>query len=175
VSASHVSGLQIELIELLAPFIVVEKIHDKFAACNIDQVTNWSHPMNLGHHVESYRFWDIVTQWARETLQHEHIIARVMAKGVIRDGLRVQSVDPKWMNKGTFELRGLPYVGYVAKDGQLPIFIRASALNHLRDIVENAAVPNPDILFEEFVMKQDFRTWLDHADISPPLFWFDAN
>ena len=25
--------------------------------------------MNLAHHVESYRFWDIVTQWARESLQ----------------------------------------------------------------------------------------------------------
>ena len=51
--------------------------------------------MNLGHHVESYRFWDIVTQWARETLQHEIVVARALAKGVVRDGLRAQSVDPK--------------------------------------------------------------------------------
>lgn len=131
--------------------------------------------MNLGHHVESYRFWDIVTQWARETVQHEHVIARALAKGVLRDGLRAQSVDSKWTNKGTFELRGLPFVGYVAKDGSLPIFIRSSALQHLRDIVENAATPDPQVLFEEFVTKQDFLAWLTQARLNPPSFWFQAN
>jgi hypothetical protein len=131
--------------------------------------------MNLGHHVESYRFWDIVTQWARETLQHEHIVARVLAKGVVRDGLRVQSVDSKWANKGTFELRGLPFVGYVAKDGNLPIFIRSSALIHLREVVENAATPDAQVLFEEFVTKQDFLTWLTQAGVKAPSFWFQAS
>jgi hypothetical protein len=133
--------------------------------------------MNLGHHVESYRFRDIVTQWARETLQHEHehIVARVLAKGVVRDGLRAQSVDSKWTNKGTFELRGLPFVGYVAKDGNLPIFIRSSALNHLREIVENAATPDAQILFEEFVTKQDFLAWLTQAGVNPPSFWFQVS
>jgi hypothetical protein len=81
--------------------------------------------MNLGHHVESYRFWDIVTQWASESMQHEQIVARALAKGVVRDGLRLQSIDPKWVNKGTFELLGPPYVGYVAQDGNIPIFIRS--------------------------------------------------
>lgn len=131
--------------------------------------------MNLGQHVESYRFWDVVTQWARETLQHEHIVARVLARGVVRDGLRVQSVDSKWANKGTFELRGLPFVGYVAKDGNLPIFIRSSALNHLREIVENAATPDAQVLFEEFVTKQDFLTWLTQAGVKAPSFWFQAS
>jgi hypothetical protein len=131
--------------------------------------------MNLGHHVESYRFWDIVTQWARETLQHEHIVARVLAKGVVRDGLRAQSVDSKWTSKGTFELRGLPLVGYVAKDGNLLIFIRSSALNHLREIVENAATPDAEILFEEFVTKQDFLAWLVQAGLNPPSFWFQVS
>lgn len=131
--------------------------------------------MNLGHHVESYRFWDIVTQWARETLQHEHVIARAMAKGVVRDGLRVQSVDAKWTNQGTFELRGLPLVGYVAKDGHLPIFIRSSALKHLRAIVENAAIPDAQVLFEEFVTKQDFLAWLTQVEVNPPSFWFQVN
>lgn len=130
--------------------------------------------MNLGHHVESYRFWDIVTQWARETLQHEHVVARALAKGVVRDGLRVQSVDSKWTNKGTFELRGLPLVGYVAKDGHLPIFIRSSALNHLRSIVENATTPDAQILFEEFVTKQDFLAWLKQVGANPPSFWFEV-
>ena len=134
-----------------------------------------AHSVNLGHHVESYRFWDIVTQWARETLQHEHVIARALAKGVVRDGLRAQSVDSKWANRGTFELRGLPFVGYVARDGQLPIFIRSSALKHLRDIVENAATPDAQALFEEFVTKQDFLTWLTQVGLNPPSFWFQGN
>ena len=128
--------------------------------------------MNLGHHVESYRFWDIVTLWAMETLQHEHVVARALAKGVVRDGLRAQSVDPQWKSSGTFELRGLPYVGYVAKDGQIPIFIRSSALKHLHDVVENAATPDAQVLYEEFVTKQDFRAWLDQAGIAAPSFWF---
>jgi hypothetical protein len=131
--------------------------------------------MNLGHHVDSYRFWDIVTQWARETLQHEHVVARAMAKGVVCDGLRVQSVDSKWANKGTFELRGLPFVGYVAKDGKLPIFIRSSALKHLRDIVEKAATPDPQLVFDEFVTKHDFLTWLTQIGVNPPSFWFEAS
>ena len=130
--------------------------------------------MNLGHHVESFRFWDIVTQWARETLQHEHVVARVLAKGVVRDGLRAQSVDARWVNKGTFELRGLPFVGFVAKDGQLPLFIRSTALHHLREIVESAATPDPQLLFEEFVTQQDFLAWLNQTGVNPPSFWFQA-
>jgi len=72
-------------------------------------------------------------------------------------------------------LRGLPFVGYVAKDGNLPIFIRSSALNHLREIVDNAATPDAQVLFEEFVTKQDFLTWLKQAGVNPPSFWFHAN
>ena len=49
--------------------------------------------MDLGQYVESYRFWDVVVLWGRETLQHEYVAARAMARGVVRDGLRVQSVD----------------------------------------------------------------------------------
>lgn len=131
--------------------------------------------MHLGHHVESYRFWDIVSQWARETLQHEHVIARVLAKGVVRDGLRVQSVDPKWVDKGTFELRGQPLVGYVAKDGNVPIFIRSSALNHLQEIVGHAATPDAQLLFEEFVTQQDFLAWLTQQGVNPPSFWFQVD
>jgi hypothetical protein len=131
--------------------------------------------MNLGHHVDSYCFWDLITQWARETLQHEHVVARAMAEGVVCDGLRVQSVDSKWANKGTFELRGLPFVDYVAKDGKLPIFIRSSALKHLRDIVEKAATPDPQLVFDEFVTKQDFLTWLTQIGVNPPSFWFEAS
>lgn len=129
--------------------------------------------MDLGHHIESFRFWDLVTQWARETLQHEHIVARALAKGVLRDGLRAQSVDARWASQGTFELRGLPIVGYVARDGALPIFIRSSALEHLRSIVEKAAIPNPQLLFEEFITQQDFKAWLVQSNLALPAFWFD--
>lgn len=130
--------------------------------------------MVLSRHVESYRFWEVVTQWARERLQHEHVVARVLAKGVVREGLRVQSVDPRWTNAGTFELRGAPLVGYVAREGALPIFIRATALTHLTQVVERAAVPEPQALFEEFITKQDFHAWLVQSDIPGPSFWFEA-
>jgi hypothetical protein len=130
--------------------------------------------MVLSQHVESFRFWDVVTQWAQERLEHEIVIARVMARGVVRDGLRVQSVDPRWTNPGTFELRGAPLVGYVACEGGLPIFIRSSALVHLRHVVEKAATPDPQALAEEFVTKQDFLAWLAHSKLPVPSFWFAA-
>lgn len=130
--------------------------------------------MLLSQQVESYRFWEVVTQWAEEKVQHPNVVARVLAKGVIRDGLRVQSVDPTWSALGTFELRGAPLVGYVAREGAFPVFIRASALAHLRSIVERATTPEPQVLFEEFVTKQDFLAWLNRADIAPPAFWFEG-
>lgn len=130
-------------------------------------------PSFLSQQVESYRFWEVVAQWAEETVQHPNIVARVLAKGVLRDGLRVQSVDPKWSAPGTFELRGAPLVGYVAREGALPVFIRASALAHFRGIVERAATPDPQALFEEFVTKQDFLAWLGRAGMAPPAFWFE--
>jgi hypothetical protein len=123
--------------------------------------------------VESYRFWEVATQWAQDRLQHEQVIARVMARGVIRDGLRVQSVDPRWVDPGTFELHG-PIVGYVGRQGALPIFIRRSALTHLTAVVERAVVPDPHRLYEEFVTKQDFGAWLEQQGLEKPSFWFAA-
>ncbi|MFM9879514.1 MAG: hypothetical protein ACKVOO_03780 [Burkholderiaceae bacterium] len=128
--------------------------------------------MNIAHFVESYRFWDIAAQWGRETLQHEHVIARALARGLLRDGLRLQSVDPKWERQGSFELRGQPLVGYVARPGDLPIFIRASALKHLQDVTGKAATPNAQLLFEEFITQQDFGAWLKAMGIALPAFWF---
>ena len=130
--------------------------------------------MLLSQHVESYRFWEVVAQWAAEKLQHEHVIARVLAKAVLRDGLRLQSVDPRWARVGTFELRGAPLVGYVAREGALPVFLRAAALSHLRVIVERAAVPQAELLSEEFLAKQDFQAWLARMELPLPAFWFEA-
>ena len=128
--------------------------------------------MFLSQHVESFRFWDVVNQWAQEQVVHEHVVARAMAKGVLRDGLRMQSVDPRWTHPGTFELRGAPLVGYVAREGVLPVFIRVSALSHMRQIVERGAQPDPKLLFEEFVTKQDFGAWLARERLPVPHFWF---
>jgi len=128
----------------------------------------------LSRHVESYRLWEVVSQWARERLQHEHVVARVLAKGVIREGLRVQSVDPRWLNVGSFELRGAPLAGYVSREGDLPIFLRTTALRHLQAIVERAAVPEPELVADEFITKQDFYAWLIRSRILPPSFWFEV-
>lgn len=130
--------------------------------------------MVLSQHVDSYRFWEVVTQWALERLQHEHVVARALAKAVVKDGLRVQSVDPAWTNQGTFELRGAPLVGYVAKEGNLPIFIRATALKHLSAVVERAGTPDPTRLFDEFITKQDFYSWVAQVRAQPPYFWFET-
>jgi hypothetical protein len=131
--------------------------------------------MSLTQHVESYRFWEVATRWAAERQEEAHLVARAMARGVVREGLRVQSVDARWCKPGTFELRGAPLVGYVAIEGALPIFIRAAALAHLRNVVERAATPDPKSLFEEFVTKQDFRAWLVQWDIARPHFWYGGN
>lgn len=128
--------------------------------------------MELGHHVESYRFWDVVSLWGRETLQHEILVARVLARGVLRDGLRIQSVDPRWAASGTFELHGAPYVGFVARPGALPVIIRSAALKHLMAVSEEAVDPDPQLLFDEFITKQDFRVWLEQRELPLPTFWF---
>lgn len=82
--------------------------------------------MHLSQHVENDRFWEVVTLWAQGRLQHEHIVARALAKAVVRDGLRGQSAAPRWLTPGTSELRGAPLVGSVAGDGQLPICVPKS-------------------------------------------------
>ena len=130
--------------------------------------------MSLSRHVESYPFWEVAERWATE--RHEEVapVARAMARGVMREGLRVQSVDARWSKPGTFDLRGAPLVGYVALEGVLPIFIRASALAHLRAVVERAVPPDSTALSEEFLTKQDFHAWLVQWDIPKPSFWYGA-
>ena len=57
--------------------------------------------------VESYKFWDIVTLWGKELLQHESLVAKPLAACVVCDGLRLQSRDAKCVKAGD-ELRGEP-------------------------------------------------------------------
>ena len=128
--------------------------------------------LDIRHMIESYKIYDVISQWARETLQHETILARVLAKAVIRGGLRIQSIDPAWRKPGTFELHGTPFVGFVARDGDTPILIRQTALKHLFSVVEQGLEPNPMELMDEYITKQDFKAWLIREKLELPIFWY---
>ena len=121
--------------------------------------------------VESYKFWDVVSLWSRETVQHESVIARALARGVIRDGLRMHSVDPRWF-KADKSLCGYPYVGYCAVPESTPVILRAEALEHLLAVVRRSAEPSRELLRDEFVAKVDFRAWLMSTSQKLPSFWF---
>lgn len=130
--------------------------------------------MENSHYVESYRFWEVVTLWARECLQHEIIIARRLATGFVKGGLRVHSRDPRWLSgaAGKVELLGFPFVGYSSAPGQPPVIIRASALEHLLAVVTSGKEPEPAHLQEEFITKADFLAWLQADKLPAPRFWY---
>lgn len=124
--------------------------------------------------VETYRFWDVVTLWGRERLEHEDIVARVLAGAVIQDGLKLQSVDPRWVkgNDQGMEFRGYPYVGFRANPGTEMCVIRVQALEHLLAIFQRGEQPSREQLSEEFVSREDFRKWVVAKHIALPRFWF---
>lgn len=126
--------------------------------------------MSLSQQVESYKFWDIVTLWAREKLEHEDIVARALARGIIRDGLKFQSIDTRWIKRQELEFCGDPYVGFVAKPGESMVVLRAEALEHLLSIVRTAKNPSRRKLKDEFVLREDFKAWLKETDQIPPSF-----
>ena len=128
--------------------------------------------MSLSQLVESYKFWDVVTLWARERLEHEDIVASALARGIIRDGLRFQSIDTRWAKNEKLDFRGDPYVGFVAKPGQPMVVLRAEALEHLLTIVRTAKKPSRKKLKDEFVLKEDFKNWLEQTGQPLPSFWF---
>ena len=130
--------------------------------------------MTARHQVESYKFWDIVTLWAKEELESEEVIARALAKGIIRDGLRLNSTDLRWI-KGKasgLALNGQPYVGFCAKPGGDLCVLRAEALDHLLAIVRQARRPSRKMLRDEFIFRDDFRRWLRSTKQPLPAFWF---
>ena len=134
------------------------------------------HESALGHQIESHRFWDLVVLLARERLEHEDLVARALATAVIRDGLQLHSVDPRWLSNadGSLELRGTPYVGYTpAHSGELMV-VRPEALDHLRRVVQAGRAPNRDMLREEFIRRGDFARWLIWAGEPWPRFWFPS-
>jgi hypothetical protein len=130
--------------------------------------------MTARHHIESYKFWDIVTLWAREELESEEVIARAIARGVIRDGLRLNSTDLRWVKgKGSgLALNGQPYIGFCAKPGGALCVLRAEALDHLVAVVRQARRPSRKAVREEFIFRDDFRRWLRATKQPLPAFWF---
>ncbi len=127
--------------------------------------------MDTYQDVESFRFADVIRHWARERLVHEVVIARELAKGIIRDGLRFQSTDPQWLDAEA-SLRGEPLVGYSARPRMAPIILRADTLKHLLEVDRDGAEPQPLRLTEECVTRSDFRQWLIHTGRAMPAFWF---
>lgn len=133
-----------------------------------------NNPQPLSQLVETYRFADVVALWARERLEHETIVARALARAVVCDGLRLQSIDGRWAanpNKPV-EFRGYPYIGYTARPDSAMSILRASALDHLFAIVERSAEPELSKLHEEFIYREDFRDWLVSQGMPLPEFWF---
>ncbi len=128
--------------------------------------------MSLSQLVESYKFWDVVTLWAKEKLEHEDIVARALARGIIREGLKFESVDLRWTKDEELEFRGDPYVGFVAKPGGTLAVLRSEVLEHLLSIFRNAKTPSREILKDEFVLKEDFRSWINDTGQTLPSFWF---
>jgi hypothetical protein len=124
--------------------------------------------------VESYKFWDVVTLWARERLESPVIVARALARGIIVDGLRFQSADPRWIKQDQ-SLTGYPYVGYVASPGGIPVLLRAEVLEHLLSVVSSAAEPRADMLDSIFVVRSDFSHWLRTTSQALPQFWFSTD
>ena len=121
--------------------------------------------------IESFKFADITRHWARERLVHEVLIGRELARGVVGEGLRFNSVDPKWA-KATTPFRGYPLVGYSARHDLPPIIIRAIALEHLLAVEREAEDPDMYILSDEIVTKDHFRIWLVKTGRQLPKFWF---
>ena len=121
--------------------------------------------------VDSFKFADIVKHWARERLVHEVIVGRELARGIIREGLRFNSVDPKW-TKPTTELRGSPLIGFSARQDHPPVILRGIALEHLLVVEREAIDPNLYLLSDEVVTRTDFRVWLVKTGRSFPKFWF---
>ena len=130
--------------------------------------------MTLGHKIESHKFWDVVTLWSKERLEHESLVAKALATAVVRDGLMLHSTDPKWLkgDDGNFELKGTPYVGYDPTGSGEIMVLKAEVLEHLLGIVRTAREPDQSILSDEFIFRADFARWLIWSGEKWPGFWF---
>ena len=123
--------------------------------------------------VESFKFGDIARIWGRERLEHEIVVCRELVQGIVHEGLRFQSINPKWV-KSTETFRGSPIVGFSAHQDHPPVLLRAEALEHLLRVARKAIDPDVARLADEYVTKHDFRKWLVHTGRALPGFWFDS-
>lgn len=127
----------------------------------------------LSHFVETYRFWDVAVLWGKERLEHEDIVARVLATAFVQDGLKIQSVDTKWVKgQPSVEFRGNPYVGFKSNPEAPMCVLRAEALAHLIAVSQKAEQPSRELLAQEFIAKEDFSHWAVSKGIALPKFWF---
>ena len=127
--------------------------------------------MDTKYWVDSYTFGDIVRLWARESLVHEVLVARELAKEVVDEGLKLQSVNPKHLESSA-SLRGEPYLGYSGLDRNSPVLLKADAFRHLCEVARGGLDASFDVLRYEFVTQTDFRDWLVHTVRPFPEFWF---
>lgn len=133
--------------------------------------------MALTELVETYKFWEVVSMWAEEINADEDIVARVLAKAVVREGLILNSIDPQTLKdkkNPNMELRGEPYIGYSSSKGNGMMVLNKEALAHLTAIVGKAEKPNPALLIHEFFNKENFKRWLEQAEQELPVFWFGS-
>ena len=130
--------------------------------------------MSLGHKIESHKFWDVVTLWAKERLEHENLVARALITAVVREGLMLHSTDPKWLkaDDGKLELRGTPYVGYDPLGAGEIMILKTETLEHLLGVVGSAREPDQTKLTDEFIFRADFARWLIWSGEEWPRFWF---
>ena len=70
--------------------------------------------MRPGQLLSTYTFWEITARWSADIGEAEDVTARALVSGIVRDGLRFQSVEPRRIAGGE-ALRGQPYVGYCAQ------------------------------------------------------------
>ena len=126
--------------------------------------------MDLSKEIDTYRFWDIVELWGRELLEHDVIVSRKLALGIIKEGLRFQSTDPKWLEPSE-ELMSYPYVGYSAIPGENPIIIKAEVLEHLLAVSAEKEDASKLIMHNEVIRRADFKAWLVRTGQSFPGFW----
>lgn len=130
--------------------------------------------MSLTEQIESYRFWELVNLLAQEQSLNEDIVARALVTAVVRDGVLMNSVDPKWLkvNKGDLEMKGEPYVGYCSTPGDEVMVLKSNVLEHLLAVVRQGAPVSKAVIQQEFVKKEDFRQWALCTDQALPYFWF---
>lgn len=131
--------------------------------------------MALSTQVETFKFWDVVSQWARERSEPEYLIAKVLVEAVVKGGLILNSENAQWLKPkdGKLEFRGYPLVGYSPIPGGELCILKEEVLRHMLDVVATGSEPSSNIIQDEFIHRDDFKKWLLFLGESLPRFWFN--